>query len=141
MSNILTVVLIIAGLLYWIGSTTGEENDKLPKNYPVSQATYSQVEREVGCMSKFSDDKKEDIFNTQYKNHKMTWRGVVSLVESDEVSLNLDGKGISDINIDFLNSKEGYDLQKDQVITVEFIMHSMGGCFLSFRGKRGKVIW
>ena len=134
----ITGVVIFAIIIWW---SPWSSNDKAePKNHPISNATYSQVEYEVGCKSQYSDDKKEDIFNKKYKNHKMRWRDTIELVESDEVSLNLDGKGTQDIQIDFLNSKAGYNLKKGQYITVEFIMDSLGGCFLPFDGEKGVVV-
>ena len=137
-SEFLKAGIAIAFLIWW---SPWSSDDKVePKNYPISNATYSQVEYEVGCKSQYSDEKKEDIFNKKYKNHKMSWRGSIDLVESDEVSLNLDGQGTQDIKIDFLNSKAGYNLRKGQYITVEFIMDSMGGCFLPFGGEKGIVV-
>lgn len=107
---------------------------------PISKATYAEVNNEVGCDSKYSDDKKEDIFSSKYKDHLMTWSGTVELVESDNVSLNLDNFGTQDVKIDFKDKKAGYDLIKGNKITVQFIMKYAGGCFLPFTGTDGVII-
>lgn len=106
----------------------------LDEKYPESSALYEEVNSAVGCGSKFSDQKKKDIFDRDYKNHWMTWRGVVALADADDVSLNLDGVGIQDLQVDFLSKGAGYDLKKGDKIQVRFLMSTAGGCFLPFSG-------
>ncbi|BBH44842.1 hypothetical protein KU43P_13190 [Pseudomonas sp. KU43P] len=106
----------------------------LDEKYPESSALYEEVNSAVGCGSKFSDQKKKDIFDRDYKNHWMTWRGVVALADADDVSLNLDGVGIQDLQVDFLSKGAGYDLKKGDKIQVRFLMSTAGGCFLPFWG-------
>ncbi|MBD9461638.1 hypothetical protein [Pseudomonas sp. Pdm06] len=103
-------------------------------DYPISDATYEQVNADVGCKSKFSDEKKEDIFNSKYKNHWMTWQGKAVIVEADKVALNVDGIGTQDISVTFMRKGDGYDLTKGSVMKVRFLMKSMGGCILPFGG-------
>ncbi|WP_444922855.1 hypothetical protein ACJJH9_11695 [Microbulbifer sp. DLAB2-AF] len=109
-------------------------------DYPVSNESYSSVNNEVGCGSKYSDDKKEDVFKSKYKNRWFTWEGVVELAESDEASLNIDRYGFQDLSIEFADSKAGYDLTKGSVITVKFLMTASGGCFLPFRGEKAVIL-
>ncbi len=108
--------------------------------YPASSAGYKQVNSQVGCDSKYSDNKKEDIFNSQYKDHWMTWSGVVVLADSDNASLNIDGVGTQDLQVDFKDKKAGYDLQVEDRIKVKFLMSSAGGCFLPFTGEEAEII-
>ena len=103
-----------------------------------STASYAEVDREVGCSSTYSDNKKEDIFNTKYKNHIMTWSGEVVLAESTEASLNVDGKGTQDLSVTFLDKQAGYNLEKGKVISVTFVMRRAGGCFLPFSGDNAR---
>ncbi len=110
-----------------------------PSNYPASDASYEEVNAEVGCDSKFSDDKKDDLFRAKYRNHWMTWRGAVLLAEADNASLNLDGVGTQDVRIDFADERAGYDLLEGQEITVKFVMKTAGGCFLPFSGDHGVI--
>ncbi|MEZ4330442.1 MAG: hypothetical protein R3F35_01715 [Myxococcota bacterium] len=110
-----------------------------PASYPTSDASYSEVDAEVGCASKFSDDKKDDLFRTKYRNHWMTWTGEVLLAEADNASLNLDGVGTQDVQIDFADERAGYELLKGQRITVKFVMKTAGGCFLPFSGEFGTI--
>lgn len=108
-------------------------------SYPNSRATYDEVESSVGCASNYSKQKKEDIFREKYKNHYMTWTGEVMLPESASVSLNVDRFGTQDLEVSFLDKKAGYDLEEGQIITVRFLMTSVGGCFLPHRGRYATV--
>jgi hypothetical protein len=108
--------------------------------YPSSSASYDKLNEDIGCDSKFVDEKKRDIFNASYFNHWMTWKGQVFTAEANEASLNLDGKGIQDLHVIFADSKGGYDVLKDQIITVKFVMKSAGGCILPFEGTQAIII-
>lgn len=108
--------------------------------YPESNANYWEVSSRTGCESKYSDAKKSDIFNSEYKNHWFTWEGVVELADASSASLNLDGKGIQDLKVEFSNSNAGYDLNKGSVITVKFLMKTAGGCVLPYVGTDGKIM-
>jgi len=119
--------------------TATSETAPKKQSYPVNNESYSQVNSVVGCDSKFSDDKKSDIFNAQYKDHWFTWQGVVVLAESDEASLNVDRFGTQDIQVDFADSNAGYDLVKDSEITVRFLMKTAGGCYLPFSGDKAVI--
>ena len=105
-----------------------------------SDFTYPQVNAQVGCKSTYSDQKKDDIFNAQYKDHWMTWTGEIVLLESDQVSLNVDGIGTQDLQVDFADKNAGYDLAKGEQLKVRFLMKSAGGCFLPFGGKQATVV-
>jgi len=111
-----------------------------PDEYPVSNATYSDVTSKTGCESKYSDAKKSDIFDSDYKNHWLTWKGTVELADASSASLNLDGKGIQDLKVEFSNSNAGYNLNKGSVITVKFLMKTSGGCILPYSGTDGKIM-
>lgn len=108
--------------------------------YPESAATYAEVNEEIGCKSTYSDQKKDDIFNAKYKNHWMTWKGQIALLESDEVSLNVDGVGTQDLQVDFADKRAGYDLSKGSQLKVRFLMQTAGGCFLPFGGREATVV-
>ncbi|MHC8315082.1 hypothetical protein [Pseudomonas sp. LB3P31] len=108
--------------------------------YPESTATYNQVNADIGCKSTYSDQKKDDIFNAKYKNHWMTWKGEIALLESDEVSLNVDGIGTQDLQADFADKQAGYDLSKGSQLKLRFLMKTAGGCFLPFSGEDATVV-
>ncbi|MGF6332204.1 hypothetical protein ABH909_005082 [Pseudomonas sp. BS3782 TE3695] len=106
---------------------------------PFSDATYAQVDAAVGCHSKYSDQKKEDIFARDYKNHWMEWKGRVVLVDSGDVSLDLDGVGTQDLHVYFAEKSAGYNLTKGSPLKVTFLMTSAGGCFLPFGGEEAII--
>ena len=70
----------------------------------------------------------------------MTWKGQVFSAEANEASLNLDGKGIQDLHVSFADSKGGYDLLQDEIVTVKFLMKSSGGCILPFEGTQAVIV-
>ncbi|MDH0726559.1 zinc ribbon domain-containing protein [Stutzerimonas stutzeri] len=116
------------------------DRPKPAQDYLASHATYAELDRLVGCGSTFSDDKKRDVFNERFKDHWFFWTGRIELVEADSVSLNIDGVGLQDLMVDFLDEKAGYDLRKGQTIKVRFLMKSPGGCFLPFSGVQAEVM-
>jgi hypothetical protein len=135
MINNIKLKLTFASALAILGCSSEDTS-----SYPVSGASYGFLDSEIGCDSKYSEDKKEDIFNSQYKNHWMTWSGEVTLPEAGNVALNIDGKGTQDLQVDFADKKAGYDLTEGNVITVKFIMKTAGGCFLPFSGEQAEIV-
>lgn len=134
------VGLSVLGLI--VGDPNNQTNTQTSQKkttYPESSATFDEVDSAVGCASKYSDDKKDDIFNAEYRNTWMTWRGEIVLVEAGEASLNIDGVGTQDLAIDFADENAGYDLKKGEFITVRFLMKSAGGCFLPFSGEQAVI--
>lgn len=129
-------MMIMAVTLIALSGCSSED----PSSYPSSSASYQELNLEVGCDSKYSDDKKDDIFKSRYKNHWMTWSGEVVLAEADEASLNIDGKGTQDLQVDFADKQAGYNLTKGNVITVRFVMKHAGGCFLPFSGDHATIV-
>ena len=131
----LVLVVVVIMCLYVFRP---HENGKT-KSYPSNEESYKFVNNRVGCDSNLSDNKKQDIFTQEYKNHRMTWNGKIVLVSSDDVSINIDGKGTQDLQVAFKDKGAGYNLLKGQTITVSFIMRRVGGCVLPFSGDLGVV--
>jgi hypothetical protein len=123
-------------------STIASSPASRPANQqPESTATYAQVNADVGCKSTYSDQKKDDIFKAKYKDRWMTWSGEVTLLESDEASLNVDHVGTQDLRVDFADKAAGYNLAKGSELKVRFLMKSAGGCFLPFGGEKATVVY
>jgi len=94
----------------------------------------------TGCKSSYSDDKKTDIFDRQYKDHLV--RGTGKIVRLDKSSLGLQvnpGSLTQDVEITLRDPGAGYALQKDAIVRVTFRMLRMGGCFLAYGGDLGEV--
>lgn len=107
--------------------------------YPSSAATYVDVDRAVGCSSRYIEEKKSDLFERQYKNHWMVWEGKVIHAESKSVSLDMNGKGIHELQAKFANPGAGYDVLMDSIIKIRFILRSQGGCYLPFFGDSASI--
>ena len=127
--------LLIVALVTVLAACSGK-----PVSHPESSASYAYVDSEVGCKSTYSSDKKDDIFKNRYRDHWMTWSGTVALSSASDASLNIDGKGIQDLAVDFADKNAGYDLQEGSRITVRFLMKHEGGCFLPFSGEEATIV-
>ena len=138
-TNIIILIVVVL-IIWWVWSNQNDKVKETSSNYSTSNASYEKLDSEVGCGSKYSKDKKSDIFNLRYKNRWMTWRGEIVLVEADSVSLNIDGKGTQDLAVDFANKTAGYNLTKGTFVTVRFLMKSTGGCFLPFSGVKATIV-
>lgn len=128
---------------YIVGNNTGQKRELSLEEqgyYADSSATYDELNSQVGCKSKYSDDKKEDIFNENYRNKWMEWKGEIVLLEAGKASLDTDGRGTQDLSVRFEDESAGYDLRKGSTATVRFLMKSAGGCFLPFSGEKAQVI-
>jgi len=96
---------------------------------------------ETGCASDYSDDKKADIFNANYKGREMTATGQIATLSSEKLSLKvLPSTMTFDIQVKLRDPKAGYDLEKGQRVTVKFIVTYHGGCFLSYSGEQGEIV-
>jgi len=111
---------------------------------PVKAATNAEFMRmlaETGCNSKYSDGKKADLFDANYKNKSMTVTGEIATLSDNDTSLKVLSSTLTfDVIIGFADPKAGYDLEKGQRITVTFNVTSAGGCFLSYRGDHGVIV-
>ena len=121
-------------------TTTPPTTSRPVDQYPESNATYAQVNADIGCKSTYSDEKKDDIFKAKYKDRWLTWSGEVVLLESGEASLNVDHVGTQDLRVEFADKTAGYNLVKGSELKVRFLMKRAGGCFLPFGGEKATVV-
>jgi len=134
MKKLLTV-LSLSSLLLIVGC--GDED---PTSFPSNSNDYETTNSEVGCDSKLSDDRKDDVWEGKYKNHWMTWTGDVMLAETASASLQMDGAGTQDLKVVFGKGESGYHLEKGQKIVVRFVMKKAGGCVFAFRGEYAQIL-
>jgi hypothetical protein len=107
---------------------------------PSNSNDFATVVRNTGCDSPYSDERKEKIFNSDYRNHRMLVSGQIVTLENGSASLKVLPKSIlQDIWITFADKTVGYHLTKGDRITVLFRMNSVGGCFLPYSGDLGEV--
>ena len=123
-----------------VSTTSSSATSRTVDQFPESNATYAQVNGDIGCKSTYSDEKKDDIFKAKYKDRWLTWGGEVVLLESGEASLNVDHVGTQDLRVEFADKTAGYNLVKGSVLKVRFLMKSAGGCFLPFGGREATVV-
>ena len=96
---------------------------------------------ETGCDSKYSDEKKADIFEAKYKGKQMTVSGTISKVSGGEVLIRVLPSTLSyDVGVTLSDPKSAYDLQIDRRVTVRFIVRRAGGCVLPYSGDQGVLV-
>ncbi len=106
---------------------------------PFNNASYDDLNTEVGCGSSSSDYTKAGIFKSRYKNHRMTWSGEVLLAKADSILLNINGNGTQDLQVNLANKLAGYTVRQGDFITVSFVMKKMGNCSLPFYGETATI--
>jgi hypothetical protein len=100
---------------------------------------FAAVVAETGCGSKYSDEKKADLF-AKYKDKEFTVTGQVSSVSDGVLRIKVLPATLTfDLRVKLIDPKVGYDLEKGERVTVRFIMRNHGGCFLSFGGDEGVI--
>lgn len=107
---------------------------------PVSAATYDEISREVGCDSKYIDEKKSDLFNARYKSHWMIWEGKVLDADPESVLLDINGQGTHELQAVFADKNGGYDILIGNTVSIRFVMRSQGGCILAFSGDNASIV-
>jgi len=121
------------------------QEDSAPANvgihtYPTSTASFDEVNAQTGCDSKYIEQKKEDLFTSKYKDHWMIWTGKVFHAEPESVSLDMNGKGIHELQAVFADPRAGYDILIGSEVKVKFILRSQGGCLLPFNGEMAEIV-
>ena len=72
--------------------------------YPVNNDSFDRTEKEVGCLSKYSNEKKNDIFNSKYTNIVKSLSGILRDVNGKNIFLD---ESVTN------NYKKGLDVLKD----------------------------
>lgn len=107
---------------------------------PVNSDDFATVVLRTGCESPYSDERKKEIFDSQYRNHRMVVSGQIVTLENGSASLKVLPKSIlQDIVIYFSDKTTGYHLGKGSRITVSFRMQDVGGCFLPYSGDLAQL--
>lgn len=138
--NVFLLIITLALLGSCSNQEQSESSMDTASTLPFNSASYDQVSKEVGCESAFIDEKKTDIFNKRYKNHWMTWTGKVIHADAESVSLDMNGKGIHELQVVLADSRAGYDTLIGSDITVHFVLKSQGGCYLPFFGDYADIV-
>ncbi len=113
--------------------------DEKAGNFPENSNNFSQTDKEIGCESELSDDKKEEIFNQNYKNHWVTWKGKVVHHNAEELSIDTNGSGAHNFTVNLEKRNEGYNFSDGEEVSVKFVLRRSGGCVLPFSGDHGSV--
>jgi hypothetical protein len=107
------------------------------------QNTYVTMEAETGCKSKYSEAKKADIFEAKYQGKQMVVTGRVAAVINGggQVHVKVLPETLTyDVSIDLNDAKSGYNLEKDQSVSVRFVVKDAGGCIMPYIGDQGSLL-
>jgi hypothetical protein len=130
---------VLAVLLPLATIACGKDEDV--SKLPVNDDSFLVVDANTGCNSKYSEDKRRDLFNDLYRNRWMTVVGAVEMSGADDVSLKaLRGTMTYDVQVQLADKRAGYELLKGQFIAVRYVMRSAGGCLLPYSGDHGRVV-
>lgn len=128
------VLLLLIGLPYLAKPDT--ETAPAPGGRP--NAEFIQMLNQTGCESKFSDEKKADIFLHRYKGRQMIVTGEINNADTGSLYIRVLPSTLTfDLAVDMSDRHSTYDLEKGRRVTVAFVVSSQGGCFLSFMGNNG----
>jgi hypothetical protein len=93
---------------------------------------------ETGCKSKYSDEKKADLFASRYKGRSMTVFGEVVGSKDGKVEIKVLRDTLTwDLRVELADRDVAYNIEKGQRVEATFIVSYHGGCFLSFMGSNG----
>ncbi|HEX2966120.1 MAG TPA: hypothetical protein VHO84_10050 [Syntrophorhabdaceae bacterium] len=134
--HLILACLFLAATLAFSGCSHRQDTSKLPQ----SSATYQQVNSDVGCDSRNSDERKKDIFETRYRDHWMRWRGMIVLADSNVMALNMSGKDTQELRVNLAEKGAGYNFKKGQFVTLKFLLRAQASCTLPFFGEEASVI-
>ena len=96
---------------------------------------------ETGCESRYSEDKKDDLFASNYEDRTMTVTGEVAYISGGQVGIKVLPSTLTyDVLIELSDANAAYDLEKEQRLSVSFKMRSAGGCFLPYSGDEGIIV-
>jgi uncharacterized protein len=108
---------------------------------PVNSSDFATVVRNTGCDSRYSDERKEEFFNSNYRDHRMQVYGQIVTLGNGDASLKVLPESIlQDIVVAFADGNTGYHLIKGSWIRISFRMTRGGGCFLPYSGDLGEVL-
>jgi hypothetical protein len=102
---------------------------------------FAEMLSETGCESKYSDEKKADLFAANYKDRQMSVTGETKEIDHGEIDIRVLPSTLTfDISVTMADPKSTYDLQKGQRVTVQFIVRRAGGCILPYSGNQGMLV-
>jgi len=105
-----------------------------------SNADFLNLMAATGCKSKYSEQKRADLFAAQ-KGRQMTVTGEITEIKGGRVLLKVLRDTITyDIGVTLADENAAYNLEKGRVITVSFILTQHGGCFLPYGGTDGQLV-
>lgn len=100
--------------------------------------TFESVDAVVGCTSRFSEERKADVFKESYKGYWLQWTGEIKHVDNESVAIAI-GES-STLSVTFEQQGAGYELLKGDQLTLTFKLTGKGDCESSYTGSNAVII-
>lgn len=134
------IVAVILFSLYAI-PVTFEKSTYHPTKYPTSDATFVEVNNDVGCHTPHSNEQALIRFNLLYKKRWFIWSGKVNHVSDHYVSIVLQsGQFYPGLRVNLINKHKAMVLTKGKPVTVQFLMEFVGNCDIPFEGAFATIL-
>ncbi len=141
LSKFLGIALVILLILWLLFSKDDSPVVHIVEIAPlISNADFDQVEADTGCSSQYSEEKKRSLFSELYVNKQFTWTGKVVRSDKGNVWLNMSDALIGDLIVTLSDMRQGDGLENGDIITIQLILDSSGGCVLPFKGESGIIL-
>jgi hypothetical protein len=135
------LAIVVAGIIIAAYVVNQSPKSTKPVEHARANGTGEDMVTNLGCKGKWSDDKKQAIFNSDYKDKLTTVTGKVVKAGDGEVELAVLRSTLTyDVQIKLTYPRDAYNLEKEQYISVRFVPTSLGGCILPFAGDEGVII-
>lgn len=110
---------------------TSYKKTDIPK---ITLVSLDEASQEVGCYSRYSKEKRSDLFNDKYKGKWVRWTGKVQYVDNDQVIIvGVEGPGAV-ARADLKSAGSGYELLKDDLVSMTMTISEQGDCDKPFVG-------
>jgi hypothetical protein len=109
-------------------TVTGEVNDPL-----------FILEKNCGCSSTNSEQKRKDLYEKFYQNKLITVNGEVKSIEDELLTLDCFNHS-RDIRITFESADDLYELKVGSLVRVKFALRELDDLFCEFTGDLGEIV-
>lgn len=114
-----------------------EASSKLNARPMITTKSFEDIDKEIGCSSKFSDEKKKDLFKKDYKNVWAQWDGIIEHVNNEKVTISIN----EEVKLSAILQKpgSGYDLLKGESVSSSFMLINKGDCNIEYVGDKAEI--
>lgn len=102
----------------------------------ISLSSLEEASTEVGCHSRYSIEKKVDVFNDKYKGKWLRWLGKVSHADKEKVTIVSATHEGASLTAMLKRKGEAYEQLKGDLVNVTMLLTGKGSCSKPFTGEK-----